>query len=92
MRPRINKNDIKITYSDMNKYLTENKCFGSYMTFDNQENAVYRYNLMFRDNKKPPVEAKVYVSLVSKLVTKASIEDVYCASVREFMERCKWKR
>jgi len=93
MRPRItNKEDIKITYSDMKKYLSANRCFGTYMTFINKDTAVYRFNLMFRDNKKPPVEAKVQVSLVSKLVTKTFLDDVPCASVREFMEKCKWRR
>ena len=93
MRPRIKDNkDIKISYSEMNKYLTENKCYGTYVSFPEKNTALYRFVMMFRDNKKPPVEAKVQVSLVSKLVTKAFIGDVPCASVSEFMARCRWKK
>jgi len=93
MRPRIsNKEDIKITYSDMKKYLVANRCYGTYMSFIDKDTGLYRFQLMFRDTKKPPVEAKVQVSLVSKLVTKAFIGDVPCASIREFMEKVKWKK
>jgi len=93
MRPRIKSNnqDVKITYSDMKKYLTENRCFGTIASYTDRNIAEYTFLLMFRENKKPPVEAKVKVSLVSKLVLSASIGDVPCASVSEFMDRCKWK-
>lgn len=92
MRPRIKSGnqDVKITYSDMNKYLTENRCFSTTVRFIDKNTAEYTFLLMFRNNKKPPVEAKVKVSLVSKLVLSASIGDVPCASVREFMDKCKW--
>lgn len=93
MRPRIKSSnqDVKITYSDMNKYLTENRCFSTTVRFIDKNTAEYSFLLMFRDNKKPPVEAKVKVSLVSKLVLSGSIGDVPCASVREFMDKCKWR-
>lgn len=93
MRPKIKSSnqDVKITFSDMKAYLTENRCFGTIVRFIDKNTVEYTFLLMFRDNKKPPVEAKVKVSLVSKLVLSASIGDVPCTSMREFMDRCKWK-
>jgi len=91
MRPRIKeKDDIKITYSEMNKYLTENKCYGHVVKFLSKDIAEYSFFIMYRHSRKPPELATIRVSLVSKLVLSAAIEGRVFNSIRAFMEACKW--
>ena len=92
MRPRINNNkDIVIKYKDMNKYLTDNKCYGITASFKDNKNIEYLYLMMYRDNKKEPVEAKCTVSIVSKNVLFGTIGDKRISTIREFMNLCRWK-
>lgn len=92
MRPRINKgHDIAISYSEMNKYLTENKCYGITVSFLSSKIALYKFLMMYRDSRKPPVEAEVEVSLVSKRVIRTYIGGKMCDSITEFMDKCKWR-
>ena len=69
MRPRINSFG-KITYKELNTYLTDNCVFGFVVTI--KENTyVYSYNIMFRKNKEKPEMLFVEVSQNSKFVLKA---------------------
>lgn len=69
MRPRINSFG-KITYKELNTYLTDNYVFGFVVTI--KENTyVYSYNIMFRKNKEKPEMLFIEVSQSSKIVLKA---------------------
>ena len=91
MRPRIKKGqDISISFNKMKEYLTENKCYGTIVLIKDSNTALYKFLMMYRSSKTPPVEVGVEVSLVSKLVLRTFIGDNPCASIREFMDKCKW--
>lgn len=66
MRPRINSFG-KITYTELNKYLTENAVYG-FVVEIKKDTYVYSYNIMYRFNKKDPEMLYVEVSQTSKLV------------------------
>lgn len=93
MRPRIKHGkdrDVVIKYKDMNKYLTDNNCYGITASFKKDKTIEYLYVMMYRQNKKPPVEAKIVVSIVSKNVLYGLIDGVRMSSVKEFMDKCKF--
>lgn len=69
MRPRISSFG-KITYSEINKYLTENAVYG-FVVEIKKDTYVYTYNIMYRSNKKDPEILYLEVSQVSKLVVGA---------------------
>lgn len=69
MRPRINYFG-KITYNELNQYLTENQVYG-FTAKINDSTIVYSYHIMFRKNKENPEMLFIEVSQNSKLVLKA---------------------
>ena len=50
MRPRISKFG-KIIYSELDKFLTDNKIYG-FTAKVNLDEIIYSYHIMFRHNKK----------------------------------------
>ena len=69
MRPRISSFG-KITYSEINEYLTENYVYG-FTAKRNEKTIVYSFNMMFRKNKENPEMLFIEVSQASKLILKA---------------------
>lgn len=72
MRPRINRFG-KITYNELNQYLTENQVYG-FTAKINDSTIVYSYHIMFRKAKEAPQKLFVEVSQTSKLVISAWID------------------
>ena len=69
MRPRINTFG-KITYKELNEYLTKNAVYG--MTVKIMDSTlIYSYSIMYRFNKKDPEILYIEVSQASKFVLKA---------------------
>ena len=54
-------------FKDLDKYLTENYVFGIGVR-DGKDVLRYKYLMMFRENKRPPEELKVYVDAKTKEV------------------------
>lgn len=93
MRPRIsNKSASIIKYKEMNEYLTRNSCYGTTARFNKDKTIDYTYLMMYRSNRKDPVEAIVTVSIVSKNVLYCSIGGQRIESVDKFMDLCKFNR
>lgn len=69
MRPRINSFG-KITYSEINTYLTKNAVYG-FKAKINDKTITYSFNIMYRKNKENPEMLFLEVSQSSKLVLKA---------------------
>ena len=90
-RTRIKNLDTKkVTYSEINKYLTDNMCVGFVVSFIDRDTAEYSYHILFRNNKKPPQTATVRVNLISNIVMSCAVDGNVFRSVKEFMDYCKW--
>ena len=91
MRPRIKKGFGTITFTDLNKFLVENNCFG--LTCKKVSPAIleYTYLMMFRSNTKDPIEMKITVSRTSKHVVGLSIDGKEYDNIDSFINRVRIK-
>lgn len=91
MRPRVKRGFGTITFTDLNKFLVENNCFG--LTCRRVSPAIleYTYLMMYRNNTGDPIEMKITVSRTSKHVVGLSIAGKEYDNVGSFMKRVRIK-
>lgn len=88
MRPRISKFG-KITYPELDKFLTDNKIYGfTAKRLDGE--IIYSYHIMFRHNKKAPELLYVKVSTGSKLVLAVWTDAHTFETIDELKTTLKW--
>lgn len=88
MRPRISKFG-KITYSELDNFLTDNKIYG-FTAKVGLDEIIYSYHIMFRHNKKAPELLYVKVSTSSKLVLAAWTDTHTFETIDELKTTLKW--
>ena len=88
MRPRISKFG-KITYSELDKFLLDNRIYGFTAKVELDE-IIYSYHIMFRHNKKAPELLYVKVSTSSKLVLKVWTDNHTFETIDELKTTLKW--
>ena len=88
MRPRISKFG-KITYSELDKFLTDNRIYG-FIAKRLDGEIIYSYHIMFRHNKKAPELLYIKVSASSKHVLAAWTDTHTFETIDELKTTLEW--